>query len=297
MQHLNWNDLRYILAIERGRTLRGAAQLVGADETTVSRRLKALQILLGDELFWRQRDGTYTPTDLGMAVAARASDMESQIDQISELLSNHKLQVAGLVRLTSVPMVINRWLVRYASDILQRHPGLTLDLIPDSRDFDLNLREADIALRLSRPRTGGSNTLERRIGQLHFAVFASRSVSSTELEALPWIGYDESMSYLPQAQWIEKAAWAPGQSFSGLRVLDMEIALEATLAGVGRTLLPIPIARAVSGLIRVGSDTTVLSREVWLLTHRSQKQLSRVKVVTDWLEKIVNADCQEMSAN
>ena len=117
MQHLNWNDLRYILAIERGRTLRGAAQLVGADETTVSRRLKDLRILLGDELFWRQRDGTSTPTDLGRAVAARASDMESQIDQISELLSNHKLQVAGLVRLTSVPMVINRWLVRYASDI------------------------------------------------------------------------------------------------------------------------------------------------------------------------------------
>ena len=293
MQHLNWNDLRYILAIERGRTLRGAAQIVGADETTVSRRLKALQILLGDDLFWRQRDGTYTPTDLGIAIAARASVMENQIDQLSELLGSHKLQVAGLVRLTSVPMIINRWLVRHASEFLQRHPGLTLDLIPDSRDFDLNLREADIALRLSRPRAGGSNTLARRIGLLSFAIYVSGGVSPTEAEALPWIGYDESMSHLPQAQWIEKAARASGQTVAGLRVLDMETALEATLAGVGRTLLPIPIADSVSGLIRHGCHAPVLSREVWLLTHRNQKELSRVKVVTEWLESIVGADWQE----
>lgn len=122
-------------------------------------------------------------------------------------------------------------------------------------------------------------------------------MSSTDLEALPWIGYDESMSYLPQAQWIEKAARAPGQSFAGLRVLDMETALKATIAGVGRILLPMPIPLDMFGLIRVGSNTAILSRGVWPLTHRSQKQLSRVKIVTDWLEKIVIADCQEISAN
>jgi len=41
MQMLNWNDLRYVLAISRGATLAAAARLLGVDDTTVARRLAA----------------------------------------------------------------------------------------------------------------------------------------------------------------------------------------------------------------------------------------------------------------
>lgn len=287
MQRLNWNDLRYLLAVERGGTLSGAARLIGADETTVSRRLKVLRELTGDELYWRQRDGTLILTDIGSQVARHAAQMEAQVDHVSELLGWDQQQLSGTVRLTSVPWLINRCLANQVGTLLQQYPALTLELNPDSRDLDLNLREADIALRLSRPRVGGTETLARRIGELPFGVYASRSSSSEAEDTLPWIGYDETTSHLPQAQWIAKMARQPGQRLAGLKVMDVETALEAAIAGAGRTLLPIPIAQATRSLTSLSGDGPVLSREIWLLTHRSQSEWRRIKVVVSWIEDLM----------
>jgi DNA-binding transcriptional LysR family regulator len=58
MQILNWNDLRYVLAVSRGGTLRAAARLLGVDDTTVARRLVAMQETIGTRLYQRLVDGT-----------------------------------------------------------------------------------------------------------------------------------------------------------------------------------------------------------------------------------------------
>ncbi len=288
MQRLNWNDLRYLLALERGRTLSGAARLIGADETTVSRRLRVLRELTGDELYWRQRDGTLHLTDIGAQVAGHAAQMETHVVHVSELLGRGQEELSGTVRLTSVPLLINRCLANQIGTLIQQHPALVLELNPDSRDLDLNLREADIALRLSRPRSGGTETLARRVGELPFGVFASSSSASNSGDELPWVGYDETTLHLPQAQWIAKMARQPGHTLAGLKVMDVETAMEAAMAGVGRTLLPIPIARDMSGLVSLNGGEPVLSREIWLLTHRSQSEWRRIKVVVGWIEDVLH---------
>ncbi|MEM9356680.1 MAG: LysR family transcriptional regulator [Pseudomonadota bacterium] len=288
MQQWNWNDLRYLLALERGRTLSGAARLIGADETTVSRRLKVLRELTGDDLYWRQRDGTLMLTDVGAQIAEHGALMEAQAEHVSELLGQDQERLSGTVRLTSVPLLINRFLANQIGTLMQQHPALILELNPDSRDLDLNLREADIALRLSRPRSGGSETLARRVGELPYGVFASRSSPTKSVDTLPWVGYEETTSHLPQARWIAKMARQPGQALAGLKVMDADTAMEAAVAGVGRTLLPIPIARETTGLVLLSGDEPVLSREIWLLTHLSQSEWRRIKVVASWIEEALH---------
>jgi DNA-binding transcriptional LysR family regulator len=106
MQLRNWNDLRYLLAVKRGSTITAAARLLSVDDTTVSRRLAALEIASGSKLIFRQRDGKLRLTASGDAIAQRAEIMERQVDLVNEGLVNEGLgaghgQTAGSVKLTS----------------------------------------------------------------------------------------------------------------------------------------------------------------------------------------------------
>ena len=154
MQLNNWNDLRYLVAVKRAGTLAAAARLLGVDDTTVSRRLKVLQSALGVQLYHRQGDGSLELSETGVAVAQYAETMEHQVDLIGEILGDRRERIIGSVRLTSVPMVVNRLLVPAVGSLLERHPELQIELIPDRRDLNLTRREADIAIRLARPTVG-----------------------------------------------------------------------------------------------------------------------------------------------
>jgi len=78
MQMLNWNDLRYVLAISRGKTLGAAARLLGVDDTTVARRLAAIQEAIGARLYQRLPDGTLKLTTAGERAALHAERIEAQ---------------------------------------------------------------------------------------------------------------------------------------------------------------------------------------------------------------------------
>jgi DNA-binding transcriptional LysR family regulator len=289
MQLSNWNDLRYLLAVKRGSTIAAAARLLSVDDTTVSRRLAALQVASRSTLFSRQLDGRLKLTASGDAIAQCAELMERQVDLVGESLGASRGPYAGSVKLTSVPIVANRLLVPAIGRLLDSHPALQLELIPESRDLSLSRREADLAIRLARPSTGGASVKARRIGTLQYSVYAARSYSRKAAAALPWITYDDSLAHLPQAKWIAKAANGSKDDLCRLRVHDAETAIESVLAGLGRTLLPTVIAQQEPRLQRLETDarSPLPSREIWLLAHADQTDLGRIIAVVSWLEQVV----------
>jgi DNA-binding transcriptional LysR family regulator len=288
MQQANWNDLRYLLAVARGETLAGAARLIGVDDTTVARRLQALQQRLGVPLYQRSADGTLALTRAGERAVLRAERIEREIGALGAELTGTGGAAAGAVRVTAVPIVANRILIPASAALLTRHAGLQLDIIGEARDLSLTRREADLALRLARPRTGGTRVLARRVGALHYAAYAPAACSPREAERLPWITYDEAMAHLPQARWIAARAADRGETIAALRVADAEAVLEAVLAGLGRSLLPSAIAEGETRLRRIGSGrgAAALSRELWLLVHRELTSLARIEAVIDWIEAV-----------
>jgi DNA-binding transcriptional LysR family regulator len=286
---MNWNDLRYLLAVWRGQTLTNAARRLNVDDTTVSRRLAALQAMVGTQLVQRQGDGRLTLTRAGEVVARRAEAMEQQFDAIREVVGLDRDPCTGTVRVTSVPILINRLFVRFVSALLERHPGLIIELVPDSRDLSLTRREADIAVRLARPATGGTSVKARRIGAVKYAAYTSTAVKLRDVRRLPWITFDEAMSYLPQARWIARAVRDAPRSISELRVHDAETALEAAAAGLGMTLLPTAIADRDTRLrpVPLIGVQSCPSRDIWLLAHADQIGVARVSTVINWIEGVV----------
>ncbi len=288
MQMLNWNDLRYVLAVSRGGTLRAAARLLGVDDTTVARRLVAMQETIGTRLYQRLVDGTLRLTTSGERAALHAERIEREVGALAVELAGADDVVSGTVRVTSVPIVVNHILVPAAPILLKRHPKLELEFVADARDLSVTRRETDLALRLARPKTGGTKVVARRIGTVRYDVYASASCSLRDAKMLPWVTYDEAMAHLPQARWIAATAVRDHQRIAAVRLNDAEALLEAVIAGLGRSLLPCAIADGDSRLRRIGGKRrgSVLSRELWLLTHSELRRLGRIEAAAKWIEQI-----------
>jgi DNA-binding transcriptional LysR family regulator len=289
MQRPNWNDLRYLLAVQRGQMLCAAARQLQVDDTTVSRRLASLERELGRQLVRRRGDARLELTEAGERIAQDAEAMETHYAAISSTVGGNGDICAGTVRLTTVPILSNRVFAHNFDKLAATHPGIVLELIPDSRALNLTRREADVAVRLARPSTGGMAVKAHRIGILTYAAYAQRQLPFRRIESLPWITYEETMSNLPQARWMMRAAQTDRVGQSSLRVHDAETALEGAAAGLGKTLLPILAADGDPRLRRISMPAarSLPARPIWLLAHADQVGLNRVATVIDWVKKTV----------
>ncbi|MDR6899038.1 LysR family transcriptional regulator [Rhizobium miluonense] len=286
MHDIDWNDLRHVLALARGGSFAAAGRVLGTDATTVGRRLRILENRLGAALFSRDAGGTLSPTPTGEIAVAKAEAVEAEVMALSGALDAADPMALGRVRLTAAPSFISRLLIPSLPSLLAQHSGLQLELIGDSRNFNLTRREADMALRLARPAdmTNG-RVVARRIATLDYAVYVAAGRES-HVENLPWIVYEEAMSHLPHARWIAAQAKKSDLS-SPVAVNDAEALLQAAAAGLGRALLPKILAENAGDLCRVDTgDTNPPTREMWLLIHAELRQLVRIRTVSDWLDGV-----------
>lgn len=274
MQGMRWDDLRYVLQVARGGTLAAAARRLGVNQTTVSRRLAAVEAALETRLFARS-DGTLFPTKAGEIAIGHATKVELEFDAVERGVGGFDAIPVGVVRVTAVPILVNHLLVPALPRFYKAYPQIKLELIAESHNLNLTHREADIALRLARPDKG--KFLARRIGHLDYAVFGPRKRASNDI---PWISYEEGTSHVPQARWIAAQSSVP----AALLVNDAEAILRAVRAGLGKSLLPYPIARLDAKLEALSGS--VLSREIWLLVHRELRSQARIKVVISWLQDV-----------
>jgi DNA-binding transcriptional LysR family regulator len=127
----------------------------------------------------------------------------------------------------------------------------------------------------------GRGLLARRLGQLDYAVYCASRQSA---DRLPWITYDEALAHLPHARWLEAASRSASRA--SLSVNDTETMLQAIQAGLGKSLLPCFVTDRQRGLRRL-TDKAVVSRELWLLTHRALRHHASLDAVVDWLGRLV----------
>jgi DNA-binding transcriptional LysR family regulator len=286
MPAFDWNDLQYVLAVARDGSLAAVARRLKVDPTTVGRRLRAIESALGTQLFERDADGQMRATDAGSIVIQRAETIEAQIGNLDAAVKTHELAVSGTVRLTAVPILINRVLMPALPALIARYPELKIELVADPRDLNLPRRDADIAVRLARPgNDAGERIVARRIGTLTYAVYAATNCAAPH--ASPWLTYEAGMRDLPQAQWIARVAAANG-GFAAVMANDAEALLQGIQAGLGRSLLPCIVADRTPGIVRLPVDHHAPpEREIWTLTHPDVRPLARISAVLAWLDTLV----------
>ncbi|MEQ8601913.1 MAG: LysR family transcriptional regulator [Marivibrio sp.] len=276
----NWDDLRVALAVARAGALAGAARRLGVDQTTVSRRLKALERDLGAQLFHRG-DGRLTPTRAGETLLVQAEAAESAVAAAGEAVAGRDARPEGAVRVSSVATTVNRLLIPRADRLTTRYPLLRLELLAGEARGSLSRREADVALRFDRPGDGGA-AFCRKIARIGYYAYAP--VAAGDPQAMPWIVYEEANDHLPQARWLARRAQAEG--VAPVLVNDAEGVLQAVGAGLGRSLLPRFVGDADARLRRL-SDAPAVTRDLWRLSHRDIHGTKRGQAVVAWLEEVI----------
>lgn len=277
MQDSDWDDLRLILAIARGGSFVAAGRSLAVNQTTAARRLEAAERRFGQTLFDRAQ-GRLVPTSAGRDALGHAERAEREYETLREHLSGARRRVAGRVRITAVPLVVNRILVPALGALMADHPNLLVELVADQGDLSLLGRETDIALRFARP-AKEARVVARRLADVPYAAYAAVSADPV---ALGWIGYDERVRTLPQAAWVRAAAEADRKPVV-LTADDGETVLAAVAEGLGKSLLPCLVADRVADLRRCGDPDAALSRELWLLVHPDMRRLARIDRTVDWI--------------
>ncbi len=269
-----WDDIKIFLHVVRSGSASAAASELKIDQSTVSRRIAQLERDLGIRLF--SRTGTrLEPTAAAERLADAAERAETELDVGIARAIGSDQSSEGRVRITSVPFIIHHILVPGLARLISQNPRLEPEFIATHRNLNLFRREADIALRLGRPRTG--EVLVRKIGRIDFGVFRHKSLDSGS----GWICYDETMFEQPEAAFLERAAREGGGIV--LRVNDQQAMLVAAQRRLGHGVLPVLLGDRCPELVRVETGAPVPSRDVWMLVHPDLRNVQRIDVAIAWI--------------
>ena len=159
-EHLDWDNLRYFLAVARAGKLTAAARRLGQDHTTVGRRIASLESAFQSKLFERRPDG-YRLTEVGQRLYENVDALESSVWEIQRNIAGRTQHVEGLVRIGAPDDFGNIFLAKRIGELQGLHPGLKIELITLPYTLSVSKREADISIGLERPALGNAHWLVR----------------------------------------------------------------------------------------------------------------------------------------
>jgi DNA-binding transcriptional LysR family regulator len=231
MQMLAWDDLRFVLAIARSGNLRAAAAALGVNHSTMFRRLNTAEAALGAKLFERLATG-YRPTDAGQRLVEAAERIETEALALDRELTGRDTRLTGTLRVTASETLAFGTLTGEIARFRERHPGIVVEMLVDNRVLDLSRREADVALRATRPTQGdlfGRKLADVRwcfYGAAEFLRLNGTPTSRRDLARYAIIRWAEATQPTKAAAWLARnVATAPQSHRTGSLVNQFMAAL------------------------------------------------------------------------
>jgi DNA-binding transcriptional LysR family regulator len=283
---MQWDSLRYVLAVHSAGSVTAAAGRLGVDAVTVSRRIKAIEKQLGVRLFDRTRKG-YVATASALEIARQAERMEEEVGALERRIWGRDKELQGVVRVTAPDTTGAFILAPLLPQLHQLHPGITVDLNVDNRVLNISKRDADIAIR---PTTQPpDNLIGHRLAPIVYAPYAAARLLPRgkarrgALTQFPWVGLDSSFAGSRVGTYQR---YLESQAQGGRVILRVNSSLAmacAVQAGVGLGVLSCITAARLGGLVRLGPFIDELTTELWILTHPELRDVARVATVYAFL--------------
>ncbi|MEM6988730.1 MAG: LysR family transcriptional regulator [Pseudomonadota bacterium] len=276
MQHINWDNLRFVLAVANQGSVAAAARELGVNRSTVLRRIGTFQENLNCRIFEQTSSGyALTPQAERMIQAAR--EVENTLYDMQREVEGSELRLEGELRVTTTESFMLAVLGPVLAGFQAKHPKIVVDVLVSNSVLDLNRRDADVAVRpTGNPESG---LVGKRICDIPFGVYASRELAdaleTTDWTHYRWVGMDSSLRTTPPGLWFD--AKVPGEriclrsdSFVSIRV--------AVEHGIGVGLLPRFLGDDSDHLVRVpGPSVDKLTIGLWALTHPDLARSARVR--------------------
>lgn len=281
---LDWDDLRFFLAVARHGNLTSAAKALGVSQSTVGRRIDQFEANLGAKLFQRTPSG-FSPSVSGREVLAHVEGMEDAAFAIEHRVFGRDAGLQGRLCVTASEWLAIRILGPMISDFGEVHPEIALELIADTRWLSLPRREADVAFRPS-PYTH-QEVFQRELSSIAFGLYASRGYLAkhgkpdfgNQCSGHRLLLMNDGPPEVADRSWLESLA---PKARVAAQANGREMLATMAATGAGLVCLPRYIGDANKDLWLIMSPTQPPERKLWLGLHRHSKVIPRVRAFVDF---------------
>lgn len=280
---IDWDDVRYFLAVARGGSVRAAAERLGVNHATVLRRIAQLEERLGVHMFEKLPSG-YRLTAAGEEVLEFAAQMEASSHLLETRVFGRDQSVRGLLRVTLAPPLATHLLMPDFADFARLHPDIEMDILSSGELANLTNRQADIAIRVVYDRKTMPLNLHGLKGpELFGGVYISRDRLAAWRAGAPdpirWIVI--SIHGIPD--WASEGEVRTTRI--PFRVTDAGAQIVAVRQGLGITTLPCFVGDADPQLVRVPGTDLHMYGTLWLLTQGESRKTKRVRLFTEFVSR------------
>ncbi|MCR9260369.1 MAG: LysR family transcriptional regulator [Pseudomonadaceae bacterium] len=283
----DWNQARAFLVTAEEGSLSAAARALKLTQPTLSRQVAGLEETLGVTLFERTPRALLL-TQPGTELLEHFRSMGDAADRISIAATGQAETIIGHVAITSTEMMATHYLLPILKQLHGKAPGLKVELVTSNQLSDLLRREADIAIRHTRPQE--DNLIAKRVRTTTAQLYAS----STYIKE---VGRPKHVSDLAAMQFVgsEDPEWLIGPlSRLGIEVTSANfnfsavsgtVLLELLRQGFGLGFLPTDIAERYPELEKIWPALEPMQIETWLVAHRELRTNPRIRLVFDLLSE------------
>ncbi|MDN3935933.1 LysR family transcriptional regulator [Arthrobacter sp. YD4] len=284
--NLNPDDLLVLLAVSRSAKFTTAAQSLGLNHTTVSRRIAALEKALGGRVLSRAAGG-WELTDLGAAAVAVAEEVEGAVRSLEEPGKTPD-PVTGVVRMTATDAFSAYIAAPAVAKLRRQHPGLSVEIITVTRRALQQRSGLDIEVVVGEPQVHRAEA--SRLGEYMLGMYASRDyvaehgtpASLAELESHPLVYFVDSML---QVDDLDAPRRLVPTMRDGLSSTNVFVHIEATRAGAGVGFLPCFAADLHPDLVRLVPDQVAEMLPYWMVLRPDSLRRPAVAAVVQALRE------------
>ena len=293
---MEWEDLRYFLAVARRQSLAAAARDLKVSQATVWRHVARLEQSLQVRLF-AQRSTGYILSAAGEGLQESAQRVEAEIQAAKGRLSSNTAKLRGEVRLTT-PELVAGLLAANLQMLRMRHPELCVEMVTSTPTAALSRRETDIALRYEAA-AHGSLVIEHRFA-VGFGIYASpgyirkhgRPTAVDHFNGHALIGFDDSAGHVAPARWLRKGGQGARITF---RSNSLQARFAAAKSGVGCALLPAMLGDGDPELVQVFSERAAGSLELYLFVNGRVTNSPNIAAVRSFIVSVLESRKQALT--
>ncbi len=298
---LDWNDLRYFLAVARDGSTLAAARALRVSQTTVARRITALEEALGVRLFEKRQAG-YTLTPEGQSLLGQATTVESALNSFADAASAHSRDVSGTVKITTEEVYAITILAPLLRELHEAFPEIVIELDTSQSVRDLGAGEADISLRSTKAESQlSAGLVGRQLCIDDWALYCSRDYAArngvprnrAQLKKHSFIGGGGGNLWIHYQNWLQQLG------------LEQQVAmhhatsgglLSGVRSGFGIAVLPCVVADGDPDLVQCLTPRSDHGRLLWLFTHERVRHPPRIRAVVDFLYDKLSKHVRKLEA-
>ena len=287
---MDWDKLRIFHAAAEAGSFTHAGENLNMSQSAVSRQVSSLEAEVGVPLFHRHARGLIL-TEQGEILYRTTSDVQIKLDAVQARLVESHGKPSGTLRVTTTVALGSTWLTDRVHEFLDRYPTVNLQLVLDDGELDLNMRKADVAIRLSQPVQ--PDLIQRRLFTVHYHMFAAPSYlekygepkSLTDLDAHRIVTFGVPVPPgIRDVNWLEIAGRdASDPREPALKINNIFAIKKAVEHGAGVAILPDYMIEPGSRLVRLLADADVPTFDTYFTYPAELRNSARVHAFRDFL--------------